>query len=153
LFCSVVFGWMAFCWEAFCCVVFCCVVLGCCACVCAMPVAAATATASNRRMNVDPVMSYSPTRQPPQHTPQSTDLLARTRGKTVLGGRRAVFRCGGRSAPLTVGRRQNQRPEHLVFRARGTDRGDAHVGRAREQHVLAVRRGIAPARERLGERM
>ena len=56
-------------------------------------------------------------------------------------------------APLVVRRREDQRPEHLVLRVRRIDRRDAHAGHVAVEHVGAVRRGIAPARESLGERV
>jgi len=40
---------------------------------------------------------------------------------------------------------ENERPEHLVFRLRRIDRGDAHLGDVCVEHVGAVRRRIAPA--------
>ena len=61
-------------------------------------------------------------------------------------------RCS-RYALLLVRLGQDQRPVHFVFRARRVDRRDAHAGRALEQHVGAVRRRIAPAGERLGQRV
>ena len=56
-------------------------------------------------------------------------------------------------APLVVRRREDQRPEHLVLRVRRVDRRDAHAGHVAVEHVGAVRRGIAPARESFGERV
>ena len=41
---------------------------------------------------------------------------------------------------LVVRRREDQRPEHLVFRLRRVDRRDAHAGHALVEHVGAVRR-------------
>src|SRR3954469_10321203 len=59
----------------------------------------------------------------------------------------------GGSTPLFIGRCKNERPKHLVLRLRRIDRRDAHAGDALVEHVGAVRRGIAPARKGLGERV
>ena len=57
------------------------------------------------------------------------------------------------SAATLIGRGEDQRPEYLVFRFRRIDRGDAHAGDACVEHIGAVRRRIAPAGKRLGERV
>src|SRR5260221_14224618 len=49
--------------------------------------------------------------------------------------------------------RQNQRPVHLVLRRRRIDRGNAHTGRTREQHIGTMRTRDAPAGKRLGKRV
>ncbi len=91
---------------------------------------------------------------------EGCEITELTAGRTrpIPRRRRAAARAGARHlrakdvrydlAALLVRLGQDQRPEHLVFRLRRIDRGDAHLGHVAVEHVGAVRRRIAPAGKR-----
>ena len=84
-------------------------------------------------------------------TTRAADLRARPVRLTAeprgVSAPRGTLRGSVLSAPL-VGLREDERPEHLVFGFRRVGRGDAHAGRALEQHVVAVRRRVRASRRR-----
>ena len=74
-------------------------------------------------------------------------LFALSRTRHDKAGLRQI----GRSAAPLLRCGDDKCPKYLVFRARHVDRRNTHAVSALEQHVGAVRRRIAPARERLGQ--